>query len=172
MKVLVTGSDGFIGKNLVAALGNIRDGKDKTTALSDDLTIYPFDVDTESTLLDAYCADCDFVFNLAGVNRPKDPKEYMRGNFGFASRLLDTLKAHGNTCPIMLSSSTQAELQNPYGEQARGGRFVFPLCRKYGRKGACIPFSECVRKMVQTELQQCCGDVLLQYCTRFADYGK
>lgn len=87
MKVLVTGSDGFIGKNLVAALGNIRDGKDKTTALSDDLTIYPFDVDTESTLLDAYCADCDFVFNLAGVNRPKDPKEYMRGNFGFASRL-------------------------------------------------------------------------------------
>lgn len=125
MKVLVTGSDGFIGKNLVAALGNIRDGKDKTTALSDDLTIYPFDVDTESTLLDTYCADCDFVFNLAGVNRPKDPKEYMRGNFGFASRLLDTLKAHGNTCPIMLSSSTQAELQNPYGESKRAGEALF-----------------------------------------------
>lgn len=125
MKVLVTGAGGFIGKNLVAALQNIRDGKDKTTALSDDLTIYQFDVDTESTLLDEYCADCDFVFNLAGVNRPKDPKEYMNGNFGFASQLLDTLKSHGNTCPVMLSSSTQAALQNPYGESKRAGEDLF-----------------------------------------------
>lgn len=125
MKVLITGAGGFIGKNLVAALQNIRDGKDKTTVLPSDLTIYTFDVDTDCALLDAYCADCDFVFNLAGVNRPENPNEFMAGNFGFASQLLDTLKAHGNTCPVMLSSSTQASLQNPYGESKRAGEELF-----------------------------------------------
>lgn len=125
MKILITGAGGFIGKNLVAALQNIRDGKDQTTALSADLQILPFDVDTDSALLDVYCADCDFVFNLAGVNRPKDPQDFMAGNFGFASRLLDCLKAHGNTCPVMLSSSTQAALQNPYGESKRAGEDLF-----------------------------------------------
>lgn len=125
MKILITGANGFIGKNLVAVLQNIRDGKDKTTAIPDNLEICTFDVDTESTLLDEYCADCDFVFNLAGVNRPEDPKDFMAGNFGFASQLLETLKAHGNTCPVMLSSSTQAALQNPYGESKRAGEDLF-----------------------------------------------
>lgn len=125
MKILVTGAKGFIGKNLIATLENIRDGKDKTTALSPDITIYACDVDTPAEDLDRFCADCDFVFNLAGVNRPKEEVEFMQGNFGFASRLLDTLKRYKNTCPVMLSSSTQASLQNPYGESKKAGEDLF-----------------------------------------------
>ena len=125
MKILVTGAKGFIGKNLIATLQNIRDGKDKTTALSPDITIYACDVDTPAEDLDRFCADCDFVFNLAGVNRPKEEVEFMQGNFGFASRLLDTLKRYKNTCPVMLSSSTQASLQNPYGESKKAGEDLF-----------------------------------------------
>lgn len=125
MKILVTGAKGFIGKNLIATLQNIRDGKDKTTALSPDITIYACDVDTPAEDLDRFCADCDFVFNLAGVNRPKEEAEFMQGNFGFASDLLDTLKKHNNTCPVMLSSSTQASLQNPYGESKKAGEDLF-----------------------------------------------
>lgn len=125
MKILVTGAKGFIGKNLIATLENIRDGKDKTTALSPDITIYACDVDTPAEDLDRFCADCDFVFNLAGVNRPKEEAEFMQGNFGFASDLLDTLKKHNNTCPVMLSSSTQAALSNPYGESKKAGEDLF-----------------------------------------------
>ena len=125
MKILATGAKGFIGKNLIATLQNIRDGKDKTTALSPDITIYACDVDTPAEDLDRFCADCDFVFNLAGVNRPKEEVEFMQGNFGFASRLLDTLKRYKNTCPVMLSSSTQASLQNPYGESKKAGEDLF-----------------------------------------------
>ncbi len=125
MKVLITGAKGFIGKNLVAALQNIRDGKDKTANLTKDITVYAFDVDTPPDLLEAYCADCDFVFHLAGVNRPQDPAEFMKGNFGFSSTLLDTLKRHGNTCPVMLSSSTQASLENPYGQSKKAGEDLF-----------------------------------------------
>lgn len=125
MKILVTGAKGFIGKNLIATLQNIRDGKDKTTALSPDITIYACDVDTPAEDLDRFCQDCDFVFNLAGVNRPKEEVEFMQGNFGFASRLLDTLKRYKNTCPVMLSSSTQASLQNPYGESKKAGEDLF-----------------------------------------------
>ncbi|MGN0561775.1 MAG: capsular polysaccharide biosynthesis protein CapF [Candidatus Fimenecus sp.] len=125
MKVLVTGAKGFVGKNLVAALKNIKDGKDKTTALPADLEICVFDIDTEKSLLDAFCADCDFVFNLAGVNRPQNEAEFAAGNFGFASELLDTLKKHGNTCPVMLSSSTQAVLDNPYGKSKKAGEDLF-----------------------------------------------
>ena len=125
MKILVTGAKGFIGKNLIATLENIRDGKDKTTALSPDLTIYACDVDTPAAELNRFCQDCDFVFNLAGVNRPKEEVEFMQGNFGFASRLLDTLKRYKNTCPVMLSSSTQASLQNPYGESKKAGEDLF-----------------------------------------------
>lgn len=125
MKILVTGAKGFIGKNLIATLQNIRDGKDKTTALSPDFTIYACDVDTPAAELDRFCQDCDFVFNLAGVNRPKEEVEFMQGNFGFASRLLDTLKRYKNTCPVMLSSSTQASLQNPYGESKKAGEDLF-----------------------------------------------
>lgn len=121
MKILITGARGFIGTNLVAALSNIRDGKDKTYTLSTDLSIFEYDLDTEPSLLDDYCRDADFVFHLAGVNRPKDQSEYMDGNFGFTSTLLETLRKHSNTCPVMISSSTQASLNNPYGESKRAG---------------------------------------------------
>lgn len=125
MKILVTGAKGFIGKNLIATLQNIRDGKDKTTALSPEITIYACDVDTPAADLERFCQDCDFVFNLAGVNRPQEEAEFMQGNFGFASRLLDTLKKYNNTCPVMLSSSTQAALHNPYGESKKAGEDLF-----------------------------------------------
>lgn len=125
MKLLVTGAKGFIGKNLIATLENIRDGKDKTTALSPDIIIYACDVDTTAADLDRFCQDCDFVFNLAGVNRPKEEAEFMQGNFGFASRLLETLKKYKNTCPVMLASSTQAALSNPYGESKKAGEDLF-----------------------------------------------
>lgn len=119
MKILVTGSKGFVGKNLVVSLKNIRDGKDRTRSFFVE-EIYEYDIDTDPSLLDTYCKDCDFVFNLAGVNRPKDNGEFMQGNFGFASTLLDTLKKHNNTCPIMLSSSIQATLIGRYGTSDYG----------------------------------------------------
>ncbi len=125
MNILITGAKGFIGRNLAACLKNIRDGKDRASGLSPDLDIFEYDVDSEPGLLDEYCARADFVFNLAGVNRPKDVAEFMAGNFGFASVLLDTLKKHGNACPVMLSSSTQAELDNPYGRSKKAGEELF-----------------------------------------------
>ncbi len=119
MNILVTGAKGFVGKNLVAALENIRDGKDKTRNLTIG-EIFSFDIDTDPALLETYCEQADFVFNLAGVNRPKDQSEFMAGNFGFASTLLNTLKSKGNTCPVMLSSSIQATLIGRYGESDYG----------------------------------------------------
>lgn len=108
MKILVTGAKGFIGKNFIAELRNRK---------HDD--IFEFDRDTDPSLLDEYCKDADFVFHLAGVNRPKEQSEFMEGNFGFTSELLDSLKKYNNTCPVMISSSTQAELDNPYGESKK-----------------------------------------------------
>ena len=136
MKILVTGAHGFVGRNLVSQLCNIRDGKIKNHALSGtELELFEYDVDTDPALLDGYCREADFVFNLAGVNRPKDPAEFMKGNFGFASTLLDTLKKHGNTCPVMISSSTQAALDNPYGESKRAGEeLMFSYARETGAK--------------------------------------
>lgn len=131
MNILVTGAKGFVGRNLCAELKNIRDGKAKTYKVESNLDIMEYDVDTNVSLLDDYCRKADFVFNLAGVNRPKDPKEFMEGNFGFASTLLDTLKKHQNTCPIMIASSTQALLDNPYGESKRAGE---KLMRDYSRE--------------------------------------
>lgn len=125
MKVLVTGSNGFVGRNLVESLKNIKDNKDRTRPNLKIDEIYEFDKDTEVSLLDEYCGKCDFVFNLAGVNRPKDPKEFMEGNFGFASTLLETLKKHNNKCPIMLSSSIQATLDNDYGKSKLEGEKLF-----------------------------------------------
>jgi UDP-2-acetamido-2,6-beta-L-arabino-hexul-4-ose reductase len=120
MKILVTGAKGFVGKNLCWALKNIRDGKDRTHPDLHIEDIYEYDLDTDPSMLDVWCADCDFVFNLAGVNRPQNQEEFMQGNFGFASTLLDTLKKHGNRCPVMLSSSQQASLTGRFGNSEYG----------------------------------------------------
>lgn len=119
MNVLVTGAKGFVGRNLVESLKNIRDGKDRTRSFTVE-SVYEYDIDSTSDELNAYCSKADFVFNLAGVNRPKDNSEFMSGNFGFASTLLDTLKANGNKCPVMLSSSIQATLIGRYGQSDYG----------------------------------------------------
>ena len=130
MNILVTGANGFIGKTLVAQLKNIQEGKAKSDLLLP-LTVYEYDMDTDPELLDQYCSECDFVFHLAGVNRPKDQDEFMQGNFGFTSTLLDTLKKHQNNCPVMLSSSTQAALDNPYGQSKKAGE---KLLLEYGKE--------------------------------------
>ena len=120
MKILVTGAKGFVGKNLCWALKNIQAGKDKThPGLTVD-AVFEYDLDSTPEELDAWCKECDFVFNLAGVNRPKEQSEFMEGNFGFASTLLDTLKKYGNTCPVMLSSSQQASLTGRFGNSEYG----------------------------------------------------
>lgn len=136
MKILVTGAKGFVGRNLCAQLNNIKDGKARCYG---DLTvseIYEYDLDSSPEDLDRWCGDCDFVFNLAGVNRPKNTEEFMQGNFGFASTLLDTLKRHGNRCPVMLSSSIQATLAgrfgtSEYGKSKKAGEELF---FSYGRE--------------------------------------
>ena len=120
MNILITGSAGFVGKNLCYALKNIKEGKDKTRPNLRIDGIYEYDVNTKPELLEEYCAKADFVFNLAGVNRPKDQTEFMKGNFGFASTLLDALKKHKNICPVMLSSSIQATLIGRYGQSDYG----------------------------------------------------
>ena len=119
MNILITGAKGFVGRNLVENLKTIRDGKNRTRQLTVE-EIYEYDLDTDPALLPEFCAKADFVFNLAGVNRPQNQEEFMAGNFGFASTLLDTLKACGNTCPVMLSSSIQATLIGRYGQSDYG----------------------------------------------------
>ena len=144
MKILVTGAKGFVGKNLCATLYNIKEGKDRTrksltpspipanaptrslspngegSSYSGIEEVYEYDIDSTPEDLERYCRDCDFVFNLAGVNRPKETSEFMEGNFGFASTLLDTLKKYGNKCPVMLSSSQQASLTGRFGNSEYG----------------------------------------------------
>lgn len=120
MKVLVTGAKGFIGRNLIAELNQ-----------HEEMEVLAFDIDTPSELLEKYCRDCDFVFNLAGINRPENVEEFMVGNFGFASTLTETLKKHGNTCPVMNSSSIQAVLDNPYGKSKKAGE---DMMFAYGRE--------------------------------------
>lgn len=120
MKILVTGANGFVGKNLVASLKNIRDGKDRTRPGVQIDEILEYDIDTEAELLDRFCEKADFVFNLAGVNRPKEQSEFMAGNFGFGSTLLDTLKKFQNRCPVMLASSIQATLLGRYAGSEYG----------------------------------------------------
>ena len=120
MKILVTGAKGFVGKNLCAALRNICDGKDRRFSELKIEEIFEYDIDSTPEELDRFCKECDFVFNLAGVNRPQNQEEFMQGNFGFASTLLDTLKKHKNTCPVMLSSSQQASLTGRFGNSEYG----------------------------------------------------
>lgn len=134
MNILVTGAEGFVGKNLCAALKNIRDNKDRTRNIKIE-EIFEYDIDTEKNLLDGFCEKADFVFNLAGVNRPKDNAEFMEGNFGFASDLLNTLKKHNNKCPVMLSSSVQATLIGRYdGEYGRSKKAGEELFFKYAEE--------------------------------------
>ena len=120
MKILVTGSEGFIGKNLIEGLKNIEAGE-----------VLLYDMDTDPALLEKYCSKCDFVYHLAGVNRPKEVEEYHKGNFGFTSELLHLLKKYHNNCPVMLSSSIQAELDNPYGKSKKDGE---ELLKRYGKE--------------------------------------
>lgn len=119
LKILVTGAKGFVGRNLTSQLKNIRDGKARNypVKIAD---VFEYDIDSSPEDLDRFCAEADFVFNLAGVNRPKDPEEFRKGNFGFASTLLDTLKKQGNRCPVMLSSSVQASLSGRFGDSEYG----------------------------------------------------
>lgn len=130
MKILITGAKGFVGRNLVENLKNIRDGKDKTHNISSDLEILEYDIDNTLEQLDEFCKKADFVFNLAGVNRPKDKEEFIEGNFGFASTLLENLKKYRNNCPVMLSSSIQATLEgryagSDYGKSKLAGEELF-----------------------------------------------
>jgi UDP-2-acetamido-2,6-beta-L-arabino-hexul-4-ose reductase len=135
MNILITGAKGFIGKNLMAQLNNIKEGKAKEERIPSDLTVFAYDVDTDPGLLDEYCREADFVFHLAGVNRPKEQSECMEGNFGFTSVLLDTLRKYGNTCPVMLASSIQAELDNPYGVSKKAGEeLLFRYAEETGAK--------------------------------------
>ena len=140
MKILVTGAKGFVGKNLCAQLNNIREGKNKSYR---DLTIsevFEYDIDSTLEQLDSYCQSCDFVFNLAGVNRPQNQEEFMQGNFGFASTLLDMLKKYKNTCPVMISSSIQATLagrfgNSEYGKSKKAGEeLMFEYAQETGAK--------------------------------------
>ena len=139
MKILVTGAKGFVGKNLCENLKNIRDGKNKTRPNIVIDEIFEYDLDTDPTLLDDYCAKSDFVFNLAGVNRPQNVDEFMKGNYGFASTLLDTLKKYSNKCPVMTSSSIQAtcigRYDSDYGRSKKAGEeLVFAYGKETGAK--------------------------------------
>lgn len=138
MKILVTGAKGFVGRNLCESLKNIRDGKDRRGRYQSllPLTVYEYDIDGTREELSLYCAEADFVFNLAGVNRPENPEDFMKGNFGFTSELLGLLEHHGNKCPVMLSSSAQASLEGRYagsiyGESKLAGENLF---REYSER--------------------------------------
>lgn len=136
MRILVTGAKGFVGRNLCAQLNNIKEGKARCYGDLAVDAVYEYDIDSTSEELDAWCKDCDFVFNLAGVNRPQDPKEFMDGNFGFATTLLDTLKRHKNNCPVMISSSIQATLAGRFGisEYGKSKKAGEELMFEYGKE--------------------------------------
>lgn len=163
MNILVTGSAGFVGKNLVENLKNIRDGKNRTRPNIKIEKIYEYDRENTLEDLDAFCSDCDFVFNLAGVNRPKDPKEFKEGNFGFASTLLNTLKKHNNTCPVMLSSSLQATLAGRFGtseyglSKKAGEELFFDYAKETGATVYVYRFPNLVGKWVRPNYNSAVG---------------
>ena len=170
MNILITGAAGFVGRNLVEALKNIRDGKDRTHPELSVGEICEYDIDTAPGLLDEYCAKADFVFNLAGVNRPKDNEEYMQGNFGFASTLLDTLKKYGNKCPVMLSSSIQAtcigRYDSDYGRSKKAGEeLIFAYGEETGAKVLVYRFPNLFGKWCRPNY----NSVIATFCNNIAN---
>jgi len=171
MNILVTGSAGFVGRNLVENLKNIRDGKNKTRPGISIEKIYEYDRSNTAEELDIFCSDCDFVFNLAGVNRPQDPKEFREGNFGFASMLLDTLKKHSNKAPVMLSSSIQATLagrfgNSEYGRSKKDGEeLFFNYAKETGAKVLVYRFPNLVGKWVRPNYNSAVGT----FCNNIAN---
>ena len=171
MNILITGAKGFVGRNLVENLKNIRDGKNRTRPNIYIDNIYEYDIDSTPEQLDAYCTDADFVFNLAGVNRPKDPTMFREGNFGFASTLLDTLKKHNNICTIMLSSSIQATLQGRFGtseyglSKKAGEDLFFEYANETGAKVLVYRFPNLVGKWVRPNYNSAVGT----FCNNIAN---
>ena len=171
MKILVTGAKGFVGKNLCAQLNTIKDGKDRRFPELSIEAVYEYDIDNTAEELDRWCSDCDFVFNLAGVNRPKEQSEFMAGNFGFASTLLDTLKKHGNKCPVMLSSSIQATLAgrfgtSEYGKSKKAGEeLFFDYSRETGAKVLVYRFPNLFGKWCRPNY----NSAVATFCNAFAN---
>ncbi|MDY6250623.1 MAG: NAD-dependent epimerase/dehydratase family protein [Bacteroidaceae bacterium] len=171
MKVLVTGAKGFVGKNLCWALKNIQAGKDNTHPRLTVEAVFEYDLDSTPEELNAWCKDCNFVFNLAGVNRPKEQSEFMEGNFGFASTLLDTLKKYGNTCPVMLSSSQQASLtgrfgNSEYGRSKKAGEDLFlDYSRETGAKVLVYRFPNLFGKWCRPNY----NSAVATFCNAFAN---
>lgn len=171
MRILITGAKGFVGKNLTENLKNIRDGKNRTRPELRIEEIYEYDIDGTTEELDDYCARADFVFNLAGVNRPKDPAEFRAGNFGFASRLLDLLKKHNNTCPVMLSSSIQATLAGRFGtseyglSKRAGEELFFAYGEETGARVLIYRFPNLVGKWVRPNYNSAVGT----FCNNIAN---
>ena len=171
MNILITGSAGFVGRNLIENLKNIRDGKNRTRPNIKIDNIYEYDLGSTPEQLDAYCTDADFVFNLAGVNRPKDPEEFRKGNFGFASTLLETLKKHGNKAPVMLSSSIQATLAGRFGKseyglsKKAGEELFFDYEEETGAKVLVYRFPNLVGKWVRPNYNSAVGT----FCNNIAN---
>ena len=171
MKILVTGAAGFAGRNLVENLKNIRDGKNRTRPNLTVDDIFEYDLNNTPDDLDRFCAECDFVFNLAGVNRPKDPAEFKTGNFGFSSLLLDTLKKHHNTCPVMLSSSLQASLSGRFGvseyglSKREGENLFFRYAKETGATVYIYRFPNLVGKWVRPNYNSAVGT----FCSNIAN---
>lgn len=170
MRILVTGAKGFVGKNLVESLKNIRDGKDKTRTISIE-EIFEYDIDSTLEELEKYCSNCDFVFHLAGVNRPQDDEEFMKGNFGFTSLLLDQLKKFENTCPIMISSSIQATLEgrykaSEYGKSKLAGeQLMFAYGKETGAKVLIYRFPNLFGKWCKPNY----NSVIATFCNNIAN---
>ena len=170
MNILVTGAAGFVGKNLAEALKCVRDGKDKTHPAITIEEIYLYDIDSPASLLDEACAKADFVFHLAGVNRPKDTAEFMEGNFGFTSTLLDTLKKHGNTCPVMISSSIQAtcigRYDSDYGRSKKAGEdLIFAYGEETGARVLVYRFPNLFGKWCRPNY----NSAVATFCNAFAN---